>query len=89
MIVAYKGTFHRDALNIHDRLVKAAALEVIQRVKVATSLSQIHHLVKLRNYKVYYRIEITGNYRIGIVVRNKKIWFVRLLHRSKIYKEFP
>jgi hypothetical protein len=58
MIVAFKGSFQRDALGINDRLVKSAALEVIQNVKAASHISQIQRLVKLRKYKVHYRIEI-------------------------------
>ena len=89
MIVAFKGSFHRDASNLNDRLVKNAAREVVLRVKAASHISQIQHLVKLRQFNVHYRIEIVGNYRIGIIIRNNKVWFVRLLHQSKIYREFP
>ena len=89
MIVAFKGAFRRDAANINDRVVKKAANEIIQHIKTASHISKIHRLVKLRKYKVHYRIEIEGNYRIGIIIRNNKVWFVRVLHRSKIYKEFP
>ena len=56
MIVAFKGAFHRDASKIKDRHVRNAALEIIQIVKDASSISQIQRLIKLREYKVHYRI---------------------------------
>jgi mRNA interferase RelE/StbE len=89
MNVLYKGSFLRDASKLNDRLIKKSIVEVIKIVKSASSISKINRLVKLRKYKVHYRIEIEGNYRIGLIVRSGKVWFVRVLHRSKIYKEFP
>jgi hypothetical protein len=76
MIIVFKGSFRRDVSKIND-------------VREASGLSKIHRLVKLRKYRVHYRIEIDGNYRIGVIIRGNKVWFSRFLHRSKIYKEFP
>lgn len=89
MIVAYKGAFRRDASKISDRLIKKSISSIIVQVKEASGISNIHRLVKLRKYKVHYRIEIENNYRVGLIIRNNKVWFVRVLHRSKIYKKFP
>jgi hypothetical protein len=89
MIIVFKGSFRRDVAGIKDAGVKEAILKAIQNVKTASGPSGIYRLVKLRNYKVHYRIAVHGNYRIGIIIRGNKVWFSRVTHRSKIYKLFP
>lgn len=63
--------------------------DAILNVQSADSLSQIVNLKKLRNYKTLYRIRVADNYRIGVVVRQKVVWFVRFGHRSSFYGKFP
>ena len=89
MNVIFKGSFRKDAAKISDRSVKRSLMEIIEEVKAASDISKIHHLVKLRKYKVHYRLEVEGNYRVGIIIRQNKVWLVRVLHRSNIYKQFP
>jgi hypothetical protein len=89
MILIFKGSFLRDISKIRDRHLKTVIRESIQNARSAKDIRQIHKLVKLRKYKIHYRIEIEGNYRIGLIIRDDKMWFVRALHRSKIYKAFP
>jgi hypothetical protein len=89
MICIFKGQFRRDAGKIRNRLVREEISKVIGIVKQAEKVSQIPRLVKLKHYSTHYRIEIQSNYRIGVVVRGNRFWFVRVLHRSQIYKEFP
>jgi mRNA interferase RelE/StbE len=89
MILVFKGSFRRDVSKINDHKVRVAILSAIENVKTAPGLSSINRMVKLRKYSVHYRIELEGNYRIGIIIRGDKVWFSRVLHRSKIYKEFP
>jgi len=36
----------------------------------------------------YYRIRL-GDYRIGLVVNEQTVVFVRFLHRREIYRYFP
>ena len=43
---------------------------------------------KLRGGEGYYRARI-GDYRLGLQVVEGRLEFVRLLHRSDIYKHFP
>jgi hypothetical protein len=88
MIIVFKGSFRRDVSKINDVRLRSGVLWAIQNGE-ASGLSKIHRLVKLRKYRVHYRIEIDGNYRIGVIIRGNKVWFSRFLHRSKIYKEFP
>jgi mRNA-degrading endonuclease RelE of RelBE toxin-antitoxin system len=89
MKVTFMGAFRRDLLKIRDRHVKKSVLDAIVNVKGATNTSQIFKLVKLRRYRIHYRIEVESNYRIGLIIRGSQVWFVRVLHRSKIYRKFP
>jgi mRNA interferase RelE/StbE len=63
--------------------------DAILNVKKAATPAQINNLKKLRNYKTHYRIRIGGNYRIGLVIRNKTVWFACFGHRNTFYKGFP
>ena len=55
---------------------------------VARDISEIPNLKKLKSDGDYYRIRI-GDYRLGLIIENGTIIFVRLLHRSEIYRYFP
>ncbi|MFH1004311.1 MAG: type II toxin-antitoxin system RelE/ParE family toxin [Bacteroidota bacterium] len=67
--------------------------KIILNVKNANHISKINNLKQLEKYSVRYRIKIKitdkRTYRIGVIIRGNIIWFVRLLHRRKIYKQFP
>jgi mRNA interferase RelE/StbE len=45
-------------------------------------------LKKLKTGMAYYRLRI-GDYRLGMVIEGDGVKFVRLLHRSEIYRYFP
>ncbi|MBC8430415.1 MAG: type II toxin-antitoxin system RelE/ParE family toxin [Desulfobacterales bacterium] len=62
--------------------------EIIQEVDNVGSLHEIKNLKKLKVEGNYYRIRF-GDYRIGLVIEDDIIYFVRLLHRSEIYRYFP
>jgi mRNA interferase RelE/StbE len=57
-------------------------------VKEANNLKEIGNLEKLKGFNNEYRIKI-GDYRIGLIIENKKVTFIRFLHRKDIYKYFP
>lgn len=54
------------------------------------NLSQIPNLKKLKGQKnkVYYRSRI-GNYRVGLIIKEDIVVFVRFLNRKEIYRYFP
>lgn len=62
--------------------------EIIQEVDNVGSLHKIKNLKKLKAEGNYYRIRF-GDYRIGLIIEDDTIYFVRLLHRSEIYRYFP
>ena len=62
--------------------------EVILEVEAAETIATIKNLKKLKAEGSYYRIRL-GNYRIGLIIENESITFVRFLHRRDIYRYFP
>ncbi|HBY75652.1 MAG TPA: plasmid stabilization protein, partial [Cyanobacteria bacterium UBA11148] len=46
------------------------------------------NLKKLKTEGDYYRIRV-GDYRIGIVINEDVVVFVRVLHRKEAYRYFP
>jgi mRNA-degrading endonuclease RelE of RelBE toxin-antitoxin system len=88
MELKYKGSFKRD-LEKCNKAITQLAFEAITQIKLATSENQIQNLKKLRNYKNLYRIKLSGGYRIGISIKNKKVWMVRIGHRNNFYNKFP
>ena len=89
MELRFSGQFTRDIAHC-NREVSREINRAIVNVKNASSVSQIQNLVKLRKYKVHYRIQVAREYRIGILVRGNTVWFSRFGHRSIFYKKlFP
>ena len=93
MVVDFDKRFLLDIKSIRDSEVRERIVKIIQHVKKAENISAIDNLKKLERYAVYFRIKIKldakRDYRIGIIIRGNKIWFVRCLQRNKIYKQFP
>jgi mRNA interferase RelE/StbE len=88
MKVEFKASFLKTLKKIQNNRLKADIANTILSVESADSLKQIDNLKKLKGYKQYYRIRI-GNYRIGIKIEDKTIFFVDIDHRSNIYRIFP
>jgi mRNA interferase RelE/StbE len=60
-------------------------------IKGVDNADRVHELVNLKKLKAdgnYYRIK-SGDYRIGLIIKNDTVHFVRLLHRKEIYRYFP
>lgn len=88
MELRFKGQFNRD-IDINNRKVLEEVRACILNVKQAQSIVQIKNIKKLRLYKTRYRIKIAEHYRIGLVIRNNVVWFVRFGHRKSFYEKFP
>jgi len=88
MNVDFKSSFLRDIKKVKDAdLLRLIDLEIISAENAAT-INNIDSLKKLSGHKTAYRIKI-NDYRIGLVIDNETITFVRFLHRKDIYKFFP
>ena len=86
----FKNSFLKDVRAIKDKATLNRLEEFIQAVETADSLAQIPNLKKLKGKKnkLHYRSRI-GNYRVGLVIQQDVVAFVRFLHRKEIYRYFP
>ena len=89
MTVEFKKIFAKD-LNKRsdDRKLLDKAKQIIEHVEQSDNISQISNLKKLKAHGNYYRIR-SGDYRIGLIIEDNTVTFVRLLHRSEIFRYFP
>jgi mRNA interferase RelE/StbE len=86
----FKNSFLKDIRAIKDKATLSRLEEFIEAVETADSLSQIPNLKKLKGKKnkFHYRSRI-DDYRVGLVVKQDVVTFVRFLHRKEIYRYFP
>ena len=71
MIVLIDKTFDKDINKINYKSILKKVATCITDIQDANSLSEIKNLKKLK-----YRIKI-GEYKIGLIIENRKITFVR------------
>jgi mRNA interferase RelE/StbE len=80
--------FQKQVENCHDKDIKSKVYEIIRSVMKTESMIRFHNLKKLTGYKYSYRIK-QGDYRIGLLIKDKTVVFAAFDHRSDIYKYFP
>jgi mRNA interferase RelE/StbE len=88
MKVDFKASFARDLKRLRNKQLHRQVQEVIEEIESAETLSELANLKKLSVKGRYYRIKL-GEYRIGLVIDDGAVTFVRFLHRSEIYRYFP
>ena len=89
MELKFSGQFNRDIKGCNSRLSEEI-LHAIKNVKKASDATQIPNLIKLRKYKIHYRIKVADHYRVGIIIRGNTVQFSRFGHRNIFYKKlFP
>jgi mRNA interferase RelE/StbE len=88
MEVKIDKSFQKDTRQIKDKALLTKIAEVISSVQQAENINQIKNFKKLKGSQGKYRIKI-GNYRLGIILEESVIEFIRCLHRKDIYKYFP
>jgi len=87
--IEFKKSFAKDLKKkAHEKQLFKRIREIIQEVENADSIHAILNLKKLKADGNYYRIR-SGDYRIGLIIENDTIYFVRILHRNEIYRYFP
>jgi len=84
-----KGTFYRDLENRSNRKIRKAVKEILMQIQQAKTVSEINHLKKLKKFDIHYRIKVTNDYRIGVIIRGNKIWLTCFGHRNNFYNKFP
>lgn len=88
MKVSIDKSFEKDTNRIKDKVLLNKIADCIETVQKAATLKEIPNFKKLKGGSIYYRIRI-GDYRIGVIVKNSEITFIRCLHRKDIYSYFP
>jgi mRNA interferase RelE/StbE len=85
----FQKGFSKD-LKTHNRdeSLLARIQETILEVEAADSITSIKNFEKLKTEGSYYKIRV-GSYRIGLIIENEIVTFVRVLQRSQIYRYFP
>lgn len=88
MIVHIDKAFEKDVNKIKDKSFHLKIADCIEHILSIDQTSSIKNLKKLKGSDNFYRIRI-GEYRLGILIENETITFIRCLHRKDIYKYFP
>jgi mRNA interferase RelE/StbE len=86
--VEFRKSFLRDLNRVKDTPVTDRVRGVIQSVEQAQNLQETSNLKKLRYGDRYYCIG-TGDYRLGLILQDDTLIFVRFLHRKDLYRYFP
>ena len=88
MKVLIDESFEKDIKKVANNKLLNLIADCIEEIRDIDKFSNISGCKKLKGSRNAYRIRI-GNYRIGFIFENQTIIFIRFLHRSKIYNNFP
>lgn len=88
MIVKIDKSFEKDVKKINNKSISQKISAVINEFQGAEKLSEIKNLKKLKGSKYFYRVRM-GDYRIGLIIIEKEVELIRILHRKDVYKYFP
>lgn len=89
MRATFRKTFVKDLERYaKDKDLLAKVKEIILQVEAVDSVAAISNLKKLKAEGAYFRIR-SGHFRLGLIIENDTVTFVRLLHRKEVYRYFP
>jgi mRNA interferase RelE/StbE len=89
MKVEFSKSFDSQTERISDKNTLRRIGNIIKKVIVCSSLSEISNIKPIKGYSGYYRIRM-GEYRIGISLEGDIVWFHFFGKRSEsTYKKFP
>lgn len=88
MEVEFRKSFEKDLSKLRDETLLTRIRAVILEVEDAETLENVSNLKKLKAEGDYYRIRV-GDYRIGLLINEDIVVFVRVLHRKEVYRYFP
>jgi mRNA interferase RelE/StbE len=88
MEIKIDRSFQKDTKRIKDKTVLQKVANTIANLQRARNLDEIKNLQKIKGTTSMYRIRIS-DYRIGLLVSESSVEFIRFLHRKDIYKYFP
>lgn len=85
MNVEYSNIFVKDSSILPKQILRSMSL-VIQNVKEAEDIRNIHNCRKIIGKEILYRVRI-GDYRIVVFHEDKTIYFKRVLPCGEVYKK--
>ncbi|MDE2736878.1 MAG: type II toxin-antitoxin system RelE/ParE family toxin [Gemmatimonadota bacterium] len=88
MKVEFRNSFERDLRRIRDQAIKERIKTVIEQIEKVNDLTEASNVRKLRGGENHYRVRI-GDYRLGLLLNEGTVVFVRCLPRQDIYRYFP
>ncbi|MGQ9688294.1 MAG: type II toxin-antitoxin system RelE family toxin [Desulfobaccales bacterium] len=88
MNLIFKKSFAKDLKKIRDKSVLGRLRELIQEMETTANLQDIGGLQKISRESAHYRLRL-GEYRLGLIIEDDTVTFVRFLHRKEIYRYFP
>lgn len=87
MKIGFKASFQKDLKSLHnDAKLFARIKDTILLIETSSDIDAIANVKKLKSDEPYYRIRI-GDYRIGVLIEDNTVVFVRILHRSRAYTD--
>ena len=92
MDIRFKPKFWKDIQKVkHDKQVMSLLDKIFRNVDEAENPSEINNIKALEKFEARFRIKLfldkKRDYRIGISIHKKTVWFARFLHRRKIYEQ--
>ena len=88
MKVEFRSSFARDLKRIRDQSVKRRIKATMEQIEEVDTLRKVSGVRKLSISGNYYRIRI-GDYRLGLLLKEDTVVFIRCLPRRDIYHYFP
>ena len=88
MIVRIDKIFEKDTDRIKDKSLHLKIADCIDGVIECDDILSIKNIKKLKGSNNFYRIRI-GDFRLGLLIEDGVVEFIRCLHRKDIYKYFP
>jgi len=86
--VEFRKSFEKDLSKLRDEALLTKIKAVILEIEDTDNLEEVSNVKKLKAEGDYYRIRV-GDYRIGIILDEDVVVFVRVLHRKEVYRYFP
>ena len=88
MRVAFQASFARDLKKIKDRIVRQRVQAMIEQVEAAGSLHDVASIKPVTGHPGFYRGRV-GDHRVGMVLTDDEVSFIRCIHRRDFYRYFP
>ena len=91
MRVKFKPKFWKDInREKNDKELMSALYKVFSNVEKAETLAAINNIKQLEKFESRFRIKLfidkKRDFRIGLYIHRKTVWFARFLHRKKVYE---